>query len=53
MYMSEHPLTPYLSEIQRIVTHFSATLGEAADQEKTRVAGMVSNIRPIRPRPAR
>jgi len=46
MYMSEHPLTPYLSEIQRIVTHFSATLGEAADQEKTRVAGMVSNIRP-------
>jgi DNA polymerase-3 subunit alpha len=46
MYMSEHPLTPYLNEIQRIVTHFSATLGEATDQEKTRVAGMVSNIRP-------
>jgi DNA polymerase III subunit alpha len=46
MYMSEHPLTPYLNEIQQIVTHYSATLGDAADQEKTRVAGMVTNIRP-------
>jgi DNA polymerase-3 subunit alpha len=46
MYISEHPLTPYLDEIKRIVTHFSANLSEAADQEKTRVAGMVSNIRP-------
>jgi DNA polymerase-3 subunit alpha len=46
MYMSEHPLTPYLDEIKRVVTHFSATLGEAAHEEKARVAGMVSNIRP-------
>jgi len=44
--MSEHPLTPYLDEIKRVVTHFSATLGEAAHEEKARVAGMVSNIRP-------
>ena len=46
MYMSEHPLTPYLNEIRRVVTHFSSNLGEAADEEKTRVAGMVSGIRP-------
>jgi DNA polymerase-3 subunit alpha len=46
MYMSEHPLTPYLSEIRRLVSHFSSTLGEAAHEEKTRVAGMVSGIRP-------
>jgi DNA polymerase III subunit alpha len=46
MYMSEHPLTPYLSEIRQLVTHFSSNLGEAAHEEKTRVAGMVSGIRP-------
>ena len=46
MYVGEHPLTPYLNEIRRVVTHFSSTLGEAAHEEKTRVAGMVSGIRP-------
>jgi DNA polymerase-3 subunit alpha len=46
MYMSEHPLIPYMTEIRKVVTHFSATLGEAAHEDKTRVAGMVSNIRP-------
>jgi len=46
MYMSEHPLTPYQNEIRRLVTHFSSNLGEAAHEEKTRVAGMVSGIRP-------
>jgi DNA polymerase-3 subunit alpha len=46
MYMSEHPLTPYLNEIRRLVTHFSSNLGEAEHEEKTRVAGMVSGIRP-------
>ncbi|MBI4732163.1 MAG: DNA polymerase III subunit alpha [Chloroflexi bacterium] len=46
MYMSEHPLAPYLSEIRRVVTHFANNLGEANHEEKTRVAGMVSGIRP-------
>ena len=46
MYMSEHPLTPYLNEIRRVVTHFSSNLGEAAHEERIRVAGMVSGIRP-------
>lgn len=46
MYMSEHPLTPYQNEIRRLVTHFSSNLGEAAHEERTRVAGMVSGIRP-------
>ena len=46
LYMSEHPLTPYLNEIRHLVTHFSSNLGEAAHEEKTRVAGMVSGIRP-------
>lgn len=46
MYMSEHPLVPYMKDIRRIVTHFAATLGEAQHEEKTRVAGMVIGIRP-------
>ena len=46
MYMGEHPLVPYLSEIRRVVTHFSSNLGEAAHEEKVRVAGMVTAIRP-------
>ncbi|MGA2504364.1 MAG: DNA polymerase III subunit alpha, partial [Anaerolineales bacterium] len=46
MYMSEHPLAPYMNEIRRLVTHFSSNLGEAEHEEKTRVAGMVSGIRP-------
>ena len=45
-YMSEHPLTPYLNEIRRVVTHFANSLQEAQHEEKTRVAGMVSGIRP-------
>jgi DNA polymerase-3 subunit alpha len=46
MYMSEHPLTPYLNDIRRLVSHFSSNLGEAAHEEKARVAGMISAIRP-------
>jgi DNA polymerase-3 subunit alpha len=47
MYISEHPLAPYMDDIRRVVTHFSNTLGEAQHEEKTRVAGMVANIRPF------
>jgi DNA polymerase-3 subunit alpha len=46
MYMSEHPLAVYMNEIRRVVTHFANTLGDAAHEEKTRVAGMVTGIRP-------
>jgi DNA polymerase-3 subunit alpha len=46
MYISEHPLSPYMEEIRSLVTHFSSNLGDAAHEEKTRVAGMVSGIRP-------
>jgi DNA polymerase III subunit alpha len=46
MYMSEHPLTPYMNDIRQVVSYFSNTLAEANHQEKVRVAGMVSSIRP-------
>ena len=35
-----------MNEIRRVVTHYANTLGEASHEEKTRVAGMVSGIRP-------
>ncbi len=46
MYISEHPLAAYMDEIRHVVTHFASTLGEAAHEEKTRLAGMVTSIRP-------
>jgi DNA polymerase III subunit alpha len=46
MYMGEHPLTAYMNEIRRVVSHFSGNLSEAAHEEKVRVAGMVTGIRP-------
>jgi DNA polymerase-3 subunit alpha len=46
MYMGEHPLAAYMNEIRRVVSYFSSNLSEAAHEEKVRVAGMVSGIRP-------
>ena len=46
MYMGEHPLTPYMNEIRRVVSYFSSNLNEADHEEKVRVAGMVTGIRP-------
>ena len=46
IYLGEHPLTPYLNEIRRVVSYFSSNLGEAQHEEKVRVAGMVTAIRP-------
>ena len=45
LYVSDHPLTPYLPALKRKVTHFSAQLGEARDKEKVTVAGMVTRFR--------
>ena len=46
IYLGEHPLTPYLNEIRQVVSYFSSTLGEAQHEEKVRVAGMVTAIKP-------
>lgn len=45
LYVSEHPLTAHMATLSQIVSYFSGQLGEAAHQEKVRVAGMVANIR--------
>jgi len=46
MYISEHPLTPYVDTLRRVVSYYSSNLGEAAHGEPVRVAGMISGIRP-------
>ena len=46
LYISDHPLTPYQPMLSQIVTHFSGQLSEAQHEEKIRVAGLVTNVRP-------
>ena len=45
MYVSDHPLSPYLKTLAARVTHFSHQLAEAGDREKVVVAGMVDRFR--------
>lgn len=45
LYVSSHPLTPYLPALRRKITHFSASLGEVNNKEKVTVAGMVARFR--------
>ncbi len=46
LYVSDHPLSPVINELTQAVTHFSGQLAEASQNEKVRVAGMVTRIRP-------
>ena len=46
VYISDHPLTPYQQTFAQIVTYFSGQLPEAQHEEKVRVAGLVTNVRP-------
>jgi len=45
LYISDHPLSPYLPTLRRKVTHFSGQLNEARPDEKVSVAGMVTRFR--------
>ena len=45
LYISDHPLTPYLPTLKKKITHFSGQLSEASHKEKVIVAGMVIRFR--------
>jgi DNA polymerase-3 subunit alpha len=45
MYVSDHPISPYLPLIRQKATHATKELAEAADKQKVTVAGMVTRIR--------
>ncbi|MBK9923976.1 MAG: DNA polymerase III subunit alpha [Anaerolineales bacterium] len=46
LYISDHPLTPYQETFRQIVSYFSGQLNEASHEEKVRVAGLVTSVRP-------
>jgi len=45
LYVSDHPLSPYLAVMTEAITHFSAQLKDADPNEKVTVAGMVTKFR--------
>jgi DNA polymerase-3 subunit alpha len=46
LYLSDHPLTPLQPILAKLVTCFSGQLSEVQHDERVRVAGMVTNVRP-------
>ncbi|MCX8024225.1 MAG: DNA polymerase III subunit alpha [Thermanaerothrix sp.] len=45
LYVSAHPLTPYLERLRREVTHFSADLSSGTHRQRVRVAGLITQWR--------
>lgn len=45
LYVSDHPLSPVMKDLQDVVTHFSGQLAEVGDNEKVRVLGIICRIR--------
>ena len=46
LYISDHPLTPYQQTFTQIVSYFSGQLNQAQHEEKVRVAGLITAVRP-------
>jgi DNA polymerase-3 subunit alpha len=45
LYVSDHPLSPVMDQLTNTVTHFSGQLSEASQNEKVRVAGLITRMR--------
>ena len=45
LYVSDHPLTPMMSELAAVVTHFSSELSVLEAEARVRVAGLVKTFR--------
>ncbi len=50
LYVSDHPLAPIMKDLQEVVTHFSADLGEELDGQSVRLAGLITHLRPYQTR---
>ncbi len=46
LYISDHPLTEYQQTLVQLVSYFSGQLVEADHEEKVRVAGLITGVRP-------
>ncbi len=45
LYVSDHPMTPYMSVLRDKITHFSTQLNDVGKKDKVIVAGMVTRFR--------
>ncbi|GAP15626.1 DNA polymerase III catalytic subunit, DnaE type [Longilinea arvoryzae] len=45
LYVSDHPMNPYMPALRRKITHYSSQLAEVGNKEKVIVAGMVTRFR--------
>ena len=50
VYVSDHPLTPFVEDLSTLVSHYSAELHEADHGQQVCVAGELSHIRPYQTR---
>jgi DNA polymerase-3 subunit alpha len=48
LYVSDHPLSAYREDLEKIVTHWSTALSEVPAKSKVTVAGMVTYVRPLK-----
>ncbi len=46
LYITDHPLNEYQATLAQIVSYFSGQLSEAIHEEKVRVAGLITVVRP-------
>ncbi len=46
LFVSDHPLSPYVPYLKQRISHFSTQLGEVRHKGQVRVAGMVVRFRP-------
>ena len=46
LYISDHPLNPVMEYLTEAITHFSGQLAETELNERVRVAGLITRVRP-------
>jgi len=45
LYVSDHPISPYMPALRRKITHYSSQLAELSNKDKVIVGGMVTQFR--------
>ena len=50
VYVSDHPLNPYLKDLAQMISHFSGELSEGTHGQAVCVAGEVTHLRPFQSR---
>lgn len=45
LYVSDHPLSPYMAVLQDVVSHYAGQLQDVGPEERVRVAGLITRVR--------